>query len=113
MKKINNFNIDESDLATTASSRQYTVNGEKDAEFILQVFDTPSGSSDPVAFYDFVTKSFSITQTSTSSLKVKMKSTTFNSNINFPANASGDTYTVLLLAPLDKDTELDFGGWHY
>ena len=109
MNKINNFSINESDLATTASSRQYAINGEKDAEFILQVFDTPSGSSDPVAFYDFATKSFSTTFTSTSNLKVKMKSTTFNSNINFPANASGDTYTILLLTPLDKDTEIDFG----
>ena len=107
MKKINNFNIDESDLATTASSRQYTVNGEKDAEFILQVFDTPSGSSDPVAFYNFVTKSFSTTFTSASNLRIKMKSTTFNSNINFPANASGNTYTILLFTPPDKNTELD------
>ena len=102
MKKINNFTINESDLATTASSRQYTVNGEKDAEFILQIFNSSQ------QFYDFATKSFSATFTSTSNLKVKMKSTSFNSNINFPANASGDTYTILLLASPDKDTELDF-----
>ena len=102
MKKINNFNIDECDLATIASSRQYTVNGEKDAEFILQIFNSSQ------QFYDFATGSFSATFTSTSNLKVKMKSTTFNSNINFPANASGDTYTILLLATPDKDTELDF-----
>ena len=103
MKKINNFTINESDLATTASSRQYTVNGEKDAEFILQVFNSSQ------QFYDFATRSFSATFTSTSSLKVKMKSTTFTSNINFPANASGDTYTILLLASPNKDTEINFG----
>jgi hypothetical protein len=38
-----------------------------------------------------------------------MKSDSFISNINFPANASGDTYTILLLTPPDKDTELSFG----
>jgi hypothetical protein len=106
MRNINGFNINRNDLAATASSRQYTVNGEKDAEFILQVFDTPSGSSDPVAFYDFATKSFSVTFTSTSSLNVKMNSTSFSDKINFPANASGDTYTILLLTPPDKDTIL-------
>ena len=103
MKKINNFTINESDLATTASSRQYTVNGEKDAEFILQIFNSSQ------QFYDFATGSFSATFTSTSNLKVKMKSTTFTSNINFPANASGDTYTILLLASPNKDTEINFG----
>ena len=102
MKKINNFNIDESDLATTASSRQYTVNGEKDAEFILQVFNSSQ------QFYDFATRSFSATFTSTSNLRVKMKSSTYTSAINFPANASGDTYTLLLLTPSNKDTELSF-----
>ena len=103
MKKINNFSIKTSDLAATASSRQYTVGGEKDAEFILQIFNSDQ------EFYDFATKSFSTTFTSTSSLNVKMNSTSFNGNIKFPANASGDTYTILLLTPPDKDTELSFG----
>ena len=68
MKKITNFIIDRSDLVATAPSiRSFTVSGEKDAEFILQVFDTPSSTSDPVAFYDFATKSFSTTFTSASS----------------------------------------------
>ena len=110
MKKITNFIIDRSDLVATAPSiRSFTVSGEKDAEFILQVFDTPSSTSDPVAFYDFATKSFSTTFTSASSLNVKMKSTIFVSNISFPVNASGDTYTILLLTPPNKDTELGFG----
>ena len=105
MKKINSFNINENDLAAVSGVRQFTVSGEKDAEFILQVFDTSS----PVKFYDFATKSFSATFTSTSSSKVKMKSDSYNGSINFPANASGDTYTILLIVPLDKETELTFG----
>ena len=105
MKKINSFNINENDLAAVSGVRQFTVSGEKDAEFILQVFDTSS----PVKFYDFATKSFSATFTSTSSSKVKMKSDSYNGSINFPANASGDTYTILLIVPLDKETELTLG----
>ena len=41
---------------TTSLNRSFTINGDKDAEFTLQVFDTPSSSSDPVAFYDFTTR---------------------------------------------------------
>ena len=66
MKNINSFKIKTSDLLTTASSRQYIVNGEKDAEFILQIFNSSQ------QFYNFNTKSFSATSTSKSALKVKM-----------------------------------------
>lgn len=103
MKKITEFNIDTSDFAATTLSRQYNVVGQKDAEFILQVFNSSQ------QFYNFTTKSFSATQTTTSSLQVKMKSSNFIGNINFPANGSGDTYTILLLTPSNKDTELSFG----
>ena len=101
MKKINSFDIDTSNLVATASLRQFTVGGEKDAEFILQVFNSDQ------EFYDFKTKTYSATFTSTSSLSVKMKSSSFNGSINFPIR-SGDTYTILLLTPPDKDTELTF-----
>ena len=105
MKKITNFTINRSDLtATVSSTRSFTVTGEKDAEFILQVFD---GSS-PVKFYDFISRSFATGFISTNNLKVKMNSGSFNGNIKFPVNASGDTYTILLLTPPDKDTELSF-----
>ena len=106
MKKINSFDIDTSNLVATASIRQYTINGEKDAEFILQVFNSDQ------EFYDFKTKTYSATFTSTSSLSVKMKSSSFNGSINFPIR-SGDTYTILLLTPPDKDTELTFGQGKY
>ena len=103
MKNINSFKIKTSDLLTTASSRQYIVNGEKDAEFILQIFNSSQ------QFYNFNTKSFSATSTSKSALKVKMTGNRYNGSINFPANGSGDTYTILLITPADKDTILNFG----
>ena len=109
MKTITNFNIDQSDLAVTSRVRSFTVTGEKDAEFILQVFNAPTGTSDMADFYDFKSNSFSATHTSTSSLNVKMQSDTYTGSITFPANGSGDTYTILLIAPPDKDTELSLG----
>ena len=104
MKNINSFNIDTSDLTATALSRQYTVTGEHGAEFILQAF-----SESKQGFYDFKTKTFQGTYTSTSSLKVKMSGGISYGSINFPTTPSGDTYTILLIAPLDKETELTFG----
>ena len=103
MKNISNFNINENDLAAVSAVRQFTVAGEKDASFILQVFNSSQ------QFYNFKSRSFSATHTSTSSLKIKMSGNTYSNSINFPANGSGDTYTVLLIAPPDKDTELSFG----
>ena len=103
MKKINSFIIGTNNLPSTALSRQYSIRGEKDAEFILQIFNSSQ------QFYNFGTESFSATFTSRSSLNAKMYSSVYYGSINFPANASGDTYTILLLAPLDKNTELTFG----
>ena len=103
MKNISNFNINENDLAAVSAVRQFTVTGELDASFILQVFNSSQ------QFYDFKSKSFSATHTSTSSLKIKMSGSIYNGSIVFPANASGDIYTILLIAPPDKDTELSFG----
>ena len=103
MKNISNFNINENDLAAVSAVRQFTVTGEKDASFILQVFNSSQ------QFYDFKSRSFSATHTSTSSLKIKMSGNNYNNSINFPANGSGDTYTILLITPPDKDTELSFG----
>jgi len=103
MKKINSFIIGTNNLPSTALSRQYSIRGEKDAEFILQIFNSSQ------QFYNFGTESFSATFTSRSSLSAKMYSSVYYGSINFPANASGDTYTILLLAPLDKNTELTFG----
>ena len=103
MKNINSFNIDENNLAAISTVRQFNVAGDEDAEFILQVFNSSQ------QFYDFKSRSFSATHTSTSSLKIKMKSSDYYGSIVFPANGSGDTYTILLIAPLDKDTEFSFG----
>jgi len=102
MKNISNFNIDRSNLAAVSATRQFTITGEIGASCILQVFNSSQ------QFYDFKSRSFSATHTSTSSLKIKMSGSNYNNSIIFPANGSGDVYTVLLIASPDKDTELSF-----
>jgi len=108
MKLIQSFDIDASNLPALSSTRSFQVEGEEGAEFMLQVIDTPANANDPVDFYNFITRSFSPTFTSASNLNVKMSNSTYARSITFPANASGNSYTVLLLTESSKDTELEF-----
>ena len=108
MKLIQSFDIDTSNLPASSSARSFQVEGEEGAEFMLQVIDTPADANDPVDFYNFSTQSFSPTFTSASSLSIKMNNSFYANSITFPANASGNSYTVLLLTESSKDTELEF-----
>ena len=103
MKIINRFEIDLSDITSTKTQRTLTISGDIDAEFSLQVFNSSN------QFYNFNTKTFGSGFNSNNILKVKMKSDIFRTSVLFPADGSGKTYTLLLLAPPDKDTELNFG----
>tara|TARA_X000001388_G_scaffold13944_1_gene8091 strand:- start:1236 stop:2456 length:1221 start_codon:yes stop_codon:yes gene_type:complete len=103
MKTINRFEIDLSDIPSTKTQRTLTISGDIDAEFSLQVFNSSN------QFYNFNTKTFESGFNSNNILKVKMESDIFRTSVLFPADGSGKTYTLLLLAPPDKDTELNFG----
>ena len=103
MKTINRFEIDLSDIPSTKTQRTLTISGDVDAEFSLQVFNSSN------QFYNFNTKTFESGFNSNNILKVKMESDIFRTSVLFPADGSGKTYTLLLLAPPDKDTELNFG----
>ena len=103
MKLITSFNIDESNLSALSNLRRFSIEGEKDAEFMLQVVNSSQ------EFYNFSSKSFTVAFTSENNLSVKMKSDIYNSSIKFPASESGDVYTVLILTGTSKDTELSIG----
>jgi hypothetical protein len=103
MKLITSFNINESNLSALSNLRQFSIEGEQDAEFMLQVVNSSQ------EFYNFNSKSFTTAFTSENNLSVKMKSGVYNGSIKFPANASGDVYTVLILTGASEDTELGIG----
>ena len=90
-------------MSPQQTQRFFTVNGELDAEFSVQIFNASN------QFYSFKTRTFAAGFNSDNILNVKMSSSTFSLNVIFPANGSGTTYTVLLLTSKDKNTELDFG----
>ena len=104
MKIINTFTIDTSDLPQAASTRRFTITGDIGSEASLQVINSSQ------QFYNFSSKSFTSTFNSQNNLSVKMKSDIYSNSILFPASGgSGDSYTILLIAPPDKDTQLEIG----
>lgn len=103
MKLITSFNIDESDLPASSTNRQFSINGDQDAELMVQVVNSSQ------QFYNFSTESFTAAFTSENNLSIKMSGSTYSGSIKFPANASGDVYTVLILTGASEDTELGIG----
>ena len=109
-KNITGFSINQNTLLQSGSNRQFTVTGDIGAEFLLQVFNTATHpTTDQVDFYNFITGSFTSSTSSENTLTVKMSSTVYDGSITFPTNTNGDTYTILLLTPPDKDTVLSLG----
>ena len=104
MKKINSLVINTNTLAETTASRSFIVKGEDGAEASLQVYNS-SGQ-----FYNFLTGDFSAGFNTENNLVVKMEGKTYTDSVVFPANVSADTFSFLLLAAPDKDTELQLGG---
>ena len=103
MKQIKDFIISQEDLLPTATSRQFKIIGEKAADFDIQVFNSSQ------QFYNFKSKTFSNGFDTSKNLRIKMSSNVFLGNINFPANGSGDTYTILIITSSDRNTKLSFG----
>ena len=103
MKQIKDFIISQEDLPPTATSRQFKIIGEKAADFDIQVFNSSQ------QFYNFKSKTFSNGFDTSKNLRIKMSSNVFLGNINFPANGSGDTYTILIITSSDRNTKLSFG----
>ena len=101
MKQINSININKQDLPAASTIRTLSIDGESGSEFLLQVFNSSQ------QFYNFTTQSFSSVSNSESIVKGNIKGSTYRTAIKFPAT-SGDTYTVLVIAPLDKDTEFSY-----
>ena len=101
MKQIKSININKQDLPATSTIRTLSIEGENGSEFLLQVFNSSQ------QFYNFNTQSFSSVSNSESIVKGNIKGSVYSTAIKFPATA-GDTYTVLVIVPLDKDTEFSY-----
>jgi|2_EtaG_2_1085320.scaffolds.fasta_scaffold03459_2 hypothetical protein len=101
MKLIRNFEINTNDLSALQESRSFKVSGDDSAIFSLQV-KTSTGK-----FYNFKSKLFETTITSEHRLANQaITGKSYGGSILFPADADGETYTILLSAEPHFDTEL-------
>ena len=105
---INSFIIDDTDLTTLSSKRDFTINGDIGSKFILQVIQKSSSSSVFEKYYNFKTNLF---ETPTMGINVnhylreELNSNIFTNSINFPSGTSGG-YKILLIADPDSKTNL-------
>ena len=98
-KKITDFNIDLSGLPASGQVRNFTVNGDIGAGFMLQIVKTLNQS-----FYNFSTQTFDSSFTPNCNFIHEMSSSTYFGNINFPSSVTTD-YQVLLFT-LNDETEI-------
>ena len=101
MKLIKNFEINTNDLSALQEGRSFKVSGDNNAVFSLQV-KTSTGK-----FYNFKSKLFETTITSEHRLANQaITGKSYGGSILFPADADGETYTILLSAEPHFDTEI-------
>lgn len=98
MKKINSLQINTSEMPTIATSRKFTVSGEKGAKFTLYIVQ-----EDTLKYYDFTAGAFELGHNNKdNNLEITMSGKSHHGNITFPSG--GGTYTIKLLASSGTET---------
>ena len=96
--KINNLNIDVSDMSPDRTIRSFKVNGDVGAEFEIIVLQ-----ADTLKYYDFNDRSFALGHNDIhNNLRVKLTSKNYSNNIVFPSG--GGDYVIKLI--VINETEL-------
>ena len=90
-KVISSFDLDFSDLPSISSFRNFSIQGDKGAQFTLEIKDKDTGK-----YYNFITNTF---QTEQTKLEEEIKGNTYSGKIKFPAvTGSDDQYDIFLYA---------------
>tara|TARA_R100000988_G_scaffold103520_1_gene83184 strand:+ start:7885 stop:9186 length:1302 start_codon:yes stop_codon:yes gene_type:complete len=105
MKLITGFQIDTNDLSALEQARSFKITGDEGAAFNMQV-KTSDGR-----YYNWATKLFVansvLVDNTRLKLSKKIQGGRYSNSINFPADADGETYTIILLAQPHYETEID------
>ena len=105
MKLITGFQIDTNDLSALEQARSFKITGDEGAAFNMQV-KTSDGR-----YYNWATKLFvansALVDNTRLKLSKKIQGGRYSNSINFPADADGETYTVMLFAEPHYETEID------
>jgi len=84
-KILTSFNLDFSDLPAATTNRQFTITGDIDAEFYLEITNAAGN------YYNFTTNLFQVAKTS---LDDKINKSTYKGNITFPTVTSATQYNI-------------------
>ena len=96
-KVIKNFNLDLSDLSALTKSRKFIIQGDKSAEFILEI------KNEDNYYYNFTTNLFQAAQ---SRLEKVILNDSYKGSITFPTVTDNDQYDIFLYAkPGTKHSE--------
>ena len=94
---ISDLRIDTSSMPAAATTRRFTVTGDRGAEFILYILQDGT-----LKFYDWDSKTFALGHNSTkNNLKVKLQNKNFSGQIIF--HSGGGTYTIKLEAAIGTE----------
>ena len=88
-KVIKSFNLDLSDLPAESETRNFTITGNKDAEFILEI------KNEDNYYYNFTTNLFQVAQ---SRLEETILNFNYRGSIVFPTVTDDDQYDIYLYA---------------
>ena len=98
-KNITSIDINLSDIPNEGATRGYSILGDDNASFMLQVVNASN------QFYNFKTKAFTSTSTAETVLKSNISNGKYSGQIKFPS--SGTSYNIIVLSnPSDKDTAI-------
>jgi hypothetical protein len=98
-KIIQNFNIDLRDMSAEGGIREFTVEGDANAIFSLEITNEDS----PTKYYNFNTETFTTTK-SRLNRKSTGESGVYQGEINFPTVTDNDHYDIYLWAESHFDT---------
>ena len=89
------------DMPPEATTRTFTVEGDRGSEFILYVLQ-----NDTLKYYDFDDKSFELGHNNKhNNLKATLNQSSYSNTIKFPSG--GGTYTIKLIASLGTEITTD------
>lgn len=105
IKTINSVKINQSNMSAAAQSRPLKITGDVGASFIANVIKINGTGKE--SYYNFKTNAFTDKFVAANALKQTMSSNNFSIPIVFPADASGDVYSIIVIP--SKNTVLKNG----
>jgi len=101
-KIINLVQIDQSNMSSSAQTRSLKVVGEKDSGFNVNVIKINGTAKE--SYYNFKTKTFTNDFIAANSLNVILNTTVFSVPIRFPADSTGDVYSIIVIPSQKNNT---------